>query len=643
MFDSRLQRMSRKMSLLIAMIMVCGLWIPSAARAADRSGAGAAPLGAVVEVLPQEPVAFCTLPTRTQKAVRQNQVQALTVVGETEPNNTQATGNFIALGFDAGEDNAFDITGTLAAGDLDFFTFDLEPGDILGVNRIGAGSAVRVNDPAGVLLVNTATDASFIYPVSSPLPGGGGRALAWVVDTAGTYALRTSGGTGGYTLEVRLFRPELEQQGAGNKQILFIDFDGATVNAPALFGSGNPTAVLSPLSSFLAGWGLTAADESAVIDAILAAIEENLNDVGLLGNNGDFATSGIDGEYAFELQNSRDDPDPFGQPNVSRVIVGGTIAQLGISTIGIAEDIDPGNFEIESTAVTLLDLLSTVASNPNSLNQYPLAPGTTKIDVVGVGVGNITAHEAGHFFGNFHTNRFNANQNIMDQGGNLDNLVGVGPDGIFGSADDVDVDFGDDNFANEGFTGVEDTLNVLAFGLSTGTAAVCGNGVIETPEVCDGLNLGGQTCVTQGFDAGTLACAGSCLAFDTTGCFNCRKGKSDGSWNLPTTASGGTVVGTLYDAASVPLYKLNGTLTLATSGTTGRFGGTLADGFAPDPDYTFSGSWTLSPGFTDRGTFSAKIIDPVTNTSVGVIEGRFQDNPTLPIIGTYGGKWEICP
>lgn len=46
----------------------------------------------------------------------------------------------------------------------------------------------------------------------------------------------------------------------------------------------------------------------------------------------------------------------------------------------------------------------------------------------------------------------------------------------------------------------------------------CGNGSIEVGEVCDGSNLGGQTCVSQGFSGGTLACASDCASFDTSGC-----------------------------------------------------------------------------------------------------------------------------
>ncbi|HEX4953813.1 MAG TPA: sialidase family protein [Thermoanaerobaculia bacterium] len=48
----------------------------------------------------------------------------------------------------------------------------------------------------------------------------------------------------------------------------------------------------------------------------------------------------------------------------------------------------------------------------------------------------------------------------------------------------------------------------------------CGNGVIDPPEVCDGGNLGGQTCQSQGWNGGTLGCAATCLTFDTAGCNN---------------------------------------------------------------------------------------------------------------------------
>lgn len=47
--------------------------------------------------------------------------------------------------------------------------------------------------------------------------------------------------------------------------------------------------------------------------------------------------------------------------------------------------------------------------------------------------------------------------------------------------------------------------------------AICGNGVLESPEECDGNALLGQTCASRGFVSGTLRCSASCT-FDTSGC-----------------------------------------------------------------------------------------------------------------------------
>jgi hypothetical protein len=93
-----------------------------------------------------------------------------------------------------------------------------------------------------------------------------------------------------------------------------------------------------------------------------------------------------------------------------------------------------------------------------------------KAELVGAGIGSIAAHEAGHFFGNFHTWLYSDRIDVMD--GNpysLDATLGVGLDGWFGTADDIDVDFGVDDYTLfEGFRGRQDTLNTIAFGLSTG-------------------------------------------------------------------------------------------------------------------------------------------------------------------------------
>jgi cysteine-rich repeat protein len=60
-------------------------------------------------------------------------------------------------------------------------------------------------------------------------------------------------------------------------------------------------------------------------------------------------------------------------------------------------------------------------------------------------------------------------------------------------------------------------------------AAVCGDGIIGRNELCDGVDLDGETCESQGFDAGTLGCTNRC-AFDTSLCvfFSCGDGAANG-------------------------------------------------------------------------------------------------------------------
>ena len=398
------------------------------------------------------------------------------ILAESEPNDSRATANSIALGFGVNENASIDVTGTIGGGDEDYFELELDAGDILGLGLIGGATTLSIQDSSGVQLIGSSQNVSYIYPNASPLPRAGNAVAAWVVDTAGTYYVRVSGGSGDYSLQMRLFRPELEQAEEGTGQILFLDFDGATIDGftiPTL-----PTAAtLSPLSSFLSGWGLSGADEDDVIDAILATVIENFADVGLLGNNGDFDTSSTGGEYFTAILNSRDHGDLWGQPNVSRVVIGGTGQELGLGGFfGIAQSIDPGNFATQETAIVLLDLLSNPDSeNSSSLNSIPLGGSADIIDLIGVAIGNIVSHEAAHFLGSFHTDNNNGVHVLTDQGGatsqgtSIERMSGVGPDGIFGTMDDIDVDFGPDAFiSNEGFSGTQDSLNVIAFGNSTG-------------------------------------------------------------------------------------------------------------------------------------------------------------------------------
>jgi cysteine-rich repeat protein len=52
---------------------------------------------------------------------------------------------------------------------------------------------------------------------------------------------------------------------------------------------------------------------------------------------------------------------------------------------------------------------------------------------------------------------------------------------------------------------------------TVGCGPLCGNGLREAPEQCDGAALGGQSCASLGQGTGTLACGADCT-FDTSGC-----------------------------------------------------------------------------------------------------------------------------
>jgi hypothetical protein len=57
---------------------------------------------------------------------------------------------------------------------------------------------------------------------------------------------------------------------------------------------------------------------------------------------------------------------------------------------------------------------------------------------------------------------------------------------------------------------------IITVALLNNLPAGCGNNVIQSGEACDGTDLDGETCVSQGYDGGTLACT-TCF-FDYSGC-----------------------------------------------------------------------------------------------------------------------------
>jgi hypothetical protein len=442
---------------------------------------------------------------------------------ETEPNDTMLAANPVPLGFDAGEANVIAVKGDVPTfGDRDWYAVQLNAGDVFGATVQGQSkfdSTVSLRNADGNLMIFNADHRGVAYnqflPAESPLPRLNATsstysdsAIYYVISRPGTYYVEVAGqddaSVGQYRMDLVVARPGLEAEPVGAKQIVFVDFDGATVNM-SKFGypgsSGNKT--LSPMRDFLPRWGLSQDEttENAVIDAILANMEENLSqDVRLRGLNGDFAETGVPGQFDIEIRNSRDHADEFGtNPYVARVIIGGTEAEADLNTFGLAESTDVGNFKFDDDALVLLDRRSEPAGHPQSLNSVPIHRRSSMVELVGVGIGNLASHELGHNFGNFHTDRWNDVLDVMDQGGprRIIDDVGAGRDGIFGTKDDIDRAFGVDDYCTvnalgypEFFTGVEDTLNVIAFGLSTGKAGASSQAAILWPVAVDLLMAG---------------------------------------------------------------------------------------------------------------------------------------------------------
>lgn len=352
--------------------------------------------------------------------------------------------------------------------DADYYALKLKKGDVLGAVGKGIADTLTIWRPDGTQMVGApGVDASSLYAPTSPLPGGGNTTLAYVAEQAGTYAIQVDGSPGAYDTLVEAYRPGSEVDPAARVQTIFLDFDGARVNTGIWGGPG--VRELSPFGTFLGRWNLTRAQEATVIDKITATVRENIRR--------DLIEQGLNDNIAVQVTNSKDNPDIFGKPNVSRVIVGGTIEQSGIPTIGIAQYIDPGNYGHEDSALVLLDVLSgSVADYDDATLNYYLRPESNRVDFVSTAVGNVISHEIGHYIGNYHTDSTNDVHNVMDEGGGNfgTNLYGVGPDGIGGTADDEDIDFRTDTYSLvEGFTGRENTLNVSAW------AFVRGGGVAQ--------------------------------------------------------------------------------------------------------------------------------------------------------------------
>lgn len=136
-----------------------------------------------------------------------------------------------------------------------------------------------------------------------------------------------------------------------------------------------------------------------------------------------------------------------------------------------------------------------------------------------------------------------------------------------GSCTDIDGDMVQDAGDNCPTVGNHDQADADGDGIGdacdSGGPPVCGNNVLETGESCDGTQLGAQTCVTLGYDAGTLGCSANCT-YDTTRCTRCGDGVRNGTEQCDGRDLGGATCTTMgYDLGTL---TCSAGCTLVTSG-----------------------------------------------------------------------------
>jgi hypothetical protein len=417
-------------------------------------------------------------------------------------------------------DPSVDLAGTIALEtDVDLYRISLNKGDVLGVAVLGPGGldpVVELLDAVSFnLLVRNDDEQTPLYPTTSPLPvpvEALDAALSFVAPTGTDYVIRVTSfnqaTSGTYTLQIRKTRPFLESAATDVKQVVFVDFDGANINPNLLFNRGNGSAALSPMSNFLTAWGLTAADEGAVIDGTMAVIRAHFDALRQPALNGNRPVDGVPGHFDVEFRNSRDNADTFGQPYVSRVIIGGTSGQTGIADIVLAEPVDPGNFNPQDTGVVTLNVLSAPLGGLNSINSLTLGGGFTKIQAVSRVLGNLACHALGHLLGAFNTEDLNATLSLMDDidfGATLAGIAGAGADTFLGTFDDRAVEFVTDDYNDDRAYSSRGTENVairIAYALSTG-GVISGGGGGPPPTLRPDLFISVLTVGTANLVAGS--------------------------------------------------------------------------------------------------------------------------------------------
>ena len=433
----------------------------------------------------------------TVAAFNVTEVEGIT---NTNGNNTRNSAEFLPLGTGPGQEDTIDVTGSLSfqslgqgiQADIDYYAFDLRAGDIVDIATQGAAGEFAVQGPYGANGLplsgqpNVAVSFASSVPVGgnpSPLQTQGNVTGQFIAPVDGRYYLVLASGasTTSYSLGIRAYRPVTESLAYGDAQILYLDWEGGIVDNNLFLGTpGLPVTgitIVPTLDESLPFLGLEFGDiamANRIANEAYADVIRVFEDLTRTGTNGDFEASGVAGEYAIRILNSRNLAHRIwyeanaNDPRITRMIIGGTGLDIGIPGVfGIAEFVDVGNFDLTQLGLFALDGFQ------GSTLGAPIAAGASEVDATIQFLSTVIAHEAAHTFGMIHTVNTNTIATLSDAGGTLlsqTNGLGVGPDGIFGTLDDVGPIFRDDFYSDPTVrAGFERVTANMSHVLSSGT------------------------------------------------------------------------------------------------------------------------------------------------------------------------------
>ena len=100
--------------------------------------------------------------------------------------------------------------------------------------------------------------------------------------------------------------------------------------------------------------------------------------------------------------------------------------------------------------------------------------------------------------------------------------------------------------------------------------SVCGNGIVESGEQCDGSNLAGQTCIGLGYDGGTLSCNQDCT-FNTSQCTTAPPPVGGGAPAPPPAVTRVILQGLAYPLAKITILYDGKVATIITADSQANF------------------------------------------------------------------------